>query len=237
MTEQKLRNLKISAVFSACAHTVGAFAMAFLLAPGLDTNPDVKERILYIFSNSQVWKLGWASWMVSAVSFLIFTYYFYRFHLASPDSNKKLLLAALGTVSIAVLADLIFESREMFYLTDLVQDSRNTNIERVFLLNHQIFMVGSGIIANLLYCLSTLFSVMTTRSAYPIWVQCLGFGVFIFGVAASIFCYTGIVSGMFWSNAFLIPMIVFWQLGVAVRSASKNSDSVENNGVENVQKN
>lgn len=194
--------------------------MAFLLAPGLDTNPDLKARILYIFSNPGVWKLGWATWMVSAVSFLVYIYYFTRFHLATKNTHtgKKLLYTALGAASIAVLADLIFESREMFFLTELVRDSQNTNIERIFLLNHQIFMIGSGIIANLLYCLSTIFSVMATRESYPKWVQYLGYGVFVFGISASVFCYTGTVPGMFWSNAFLIPILVFWQLGVAWKS-------------------
>lgn len=227
MTEQKLRHLKIAAVVSACAHTVSAFAMAFLLAPGLDTNPDLKARILYISSNAQIWKLGWASWMISAMSFLVYIYCFRRFHLDNPLSSRKLLSAALGAACIAVLADLTFESREIFYVTELVNDSQNTNIEQAFLLNHQIFMVGSGIIANLLYCLATIFSVVATRTSYPTWVQCIGYGVLVFGVSASIFCYTGFVPGMFWSNAFLIPLIVFWQMGVAIKSVGVGSDSAK----------
>lgn len=218
MTEQKLRHLKIAAVASACAHTVSAFAMAIFLAPGLDTNPDLKARILYISSNAQIWKLGWVSWMISAISFLVYIYCFRRFHLYNPSSSRKLLYAALGAVCIAVLADLTFESREIFYVTELVQNSQNTNIEKDFLLNHQIFMVGSGIIANLLYCLATILSVVATKNSYPAWVKYFGYGVLIFGVAASIFCCTGFVPGMFWSNAFLIPLIVFWQMGVAIKS-------------------
>lgn len=215
-----LRNLKIAALISALVHTLGAFVMAFVLGPGLGTNPEIPSRIEYIRTHTLWWQLGWIVWIVSALTFLIFTILFRRYHL-SLDINgfgRIILYIAMASSMIAVACDVTFECVQIFYLPGLLAGTRAEELTKQFIQNNNMFVLGSGIIANFMYCFATLCSVVATRGFYPKWIEFTGYAVYSVGLAASIFCIFNSIPGMFWSNAILLPLLVIWLIAIAINS-------------------
>ena len=75
----------------------------------------------------------------------------------------------------------------------------------------------SGYVANGLYSFSALILAWSTRQAYPVWVWVSGVAVGCFGFMLSAAALVNSTAGMFWSNVVLVPSILFWLAGVALR--------------------
>lgn len=227
-----LRNLKIASVVSAFSHTVGAFVMAFVLSPGLLTNPDYNSRIEYIKTHTQLWQLGWSVWIFTAFTFLAFTVCLRKHHLAlgTNDLNRKLLLGAVIYAVIGVSFDLhaelaqIFEATKNFFPEDEFK-------EHVGL--QSAFMRESGTIANLMYCLATISSVIAIRNNYPKRLIKIGYTLFFVSLIASGFAYAATYYSdcdanplrhiLVATNAILFPLLVLWQLGIAYKSKGETN--------------
>ena len=96
--------------------------MAFVLGPGLLTNPNFYSRIEYIKTNTLWWQLGWSVWIFTAFTFFVFTVCLWRHHLALGTSsfNRKLLITAVDLAAVAVLLDSHAELGQILDVTALV---------------------------------------------------------------------------------------------------------------------
>lgn len=214
-----LRNLRIAATVSAVAHTLGAFAMAFVLSPGLLPGL-LTPRMEYVRNNLFAWQCGWWLWIFSAIAFLVFILALKNHYspIEITEFNKKLLSTALILVSVAVCFDLFFEFQQIFSVPDVITGA-HTDRKKFSLLQFG-FTVFSGVIANFLYSGATICSVIAIRKYYPKWVNFLGWATCAFGLTASICAVmTSLLSIAWFSiavNAVLFPLLIFWQAGFAL---------------------
>jgi hypothetical protein len=74
----------------------------------------------------------------------------------------------------------------------------------------------SGGVANGLYSLSALILAWSTRRSYLPRVWMAGVAVGVFGLSLSVAALMNSVTGMFWTNVFLVPSILIWLAGVAL---------------------
>ncbi len=227
-----LRNLKIASVISAFSHTVGAFVLAFVLGQGLLTNPDYNSRIEYIRTHIQLWQSGWSVWIFTAFTFLAFTVCLRKHHLELGTSalNRKLLLGAVICAVIGVSFDLHAELAQILDATKVLSPDYEF---KEFVIWQSAFMLESGTIANLMYCLATICSVVATRNYYPKWLVKIGYTLFFVSLIASGFAYAATYYSdcdanplrhiLVATNAILFPLLVLWQLGIAYKSKDEKN--------------
>jgi len=202
----------LTAVVCVLVHTAAAFAMLLLLKNGLDTNEDLHARCQYIVQNHVSWTIGWLSWNMCALVILAFFVAFARAHVRP---SSVILNIVLCIASVAVANDLAAEAIEMGLIPQFAQVYLNSGISASFLSFHRIVVLLSGFVANSMYTLAVLLCVLATRKFYACWIAVTGFAVVVCGTAISVSCMLGSVKGMFWSNAFIVPLLALWQLGVA----------------------
>ena len=75
----------------------------------------------------------------------------------------------------------------------------------------------SGYAANGLYSLTALILAWSARRAYPAWVWGAGLATGVFGLMLSVAAFLGSTGGMFWTNVLLVPCILLWLAGVAIK--------------------
>jgi hypothetical protein len=80
----------MAALVSLVAHLAAGLAMAAILGRGLETQPDLAERLAFIANQRWLWIGGWLTWNAAAVSVLYYYAAFswlHRLHGASGDST------------------------------------------------------------------------------------------------------------------------------------------------------
>src|SRR5262249_22488993 len=185
-----------------CAHLVAGVSMAFVLRRGVETTPDLHERLTFLINHRALWTLGWLAWTVAAITILYFYVAFAEVHQRSSHFAVFLTVAALGP-------DLAAQSLEIGVLPQLAIHSD------LFLTLHRVAVMLSGFAANGLYSATALILAWAARSAYPAWVSGVGIAVGVIGIALSVAALLDSTAGMFWTNVFLVPAILGWLLGVA----------------------
>ena len=130
--------------------------------------------------------------------------------------------------TVAVAADLAAEAIEIGVLpgwaqlvvTEGVTGDGDSSSANQFHALHRTSVMLSGYLANGLYSLTALILAWGTRSRYPGWVWGSGIGVGVSGLTLSVACLLDSVGGMFWSNVFLVPLILVWLAGVGLSSSA-----------------
>jgi hypothetical protein len=91
----------------ACAgsNLVAVIALATVLRPGTSIEPDPAARLAYVQRHLVSWRLGWASWMVAAISLIAF-YAWWGERLR----RRRLAFAALAVACAGLVCDLLAES-------------------------------------------------------------------------------------------------------------------------------
>lgn len=79
----------------AIANAVAAIALATVLAPATPLAADPAERVSYVREHLLVWRIGWGTWMVAALTLLWF-YVWWRGHVGGP--RTAVAVAATGLV-------------------------------------------------------------------------------------------------------------------------------------------
>ena len=186
--------------------------MALVLSHGLETNPDFQNRLTFIVKHTALWTSGWLTWTAAAIAIL----YFYS-SLASEHQTGK--LAVLLAVA-AIAPDLSAQAVEIGVLPAIAERVVNTGAGMdLFLALHRAAVMMSGYVANGLYSFTALSLAWGTRRAYPVWVWTAGMAAGFFGFALSTAALADSAAGMFWTNVVLVPSILLWLAGVAVRKA------------------
>jgi hypothetical protein len=199
-----LNRLRRAAVVAFCAHLIAGVSMAFVLRRGLETTQDLHERLSFLINHRALWTLGWLAWTVAAITILYFYVAFAEVHQRSSHFAVFLTVAALGP-------DLAAQSIEIGVLPQVAIHSD------LFLPLHRVAIMLSGFAANGLYSATAFILAWGARRAYPAWVSVLGIAVGVFGTALSVAALLDSTAGMFWTNVFLVPAILLWLLGVAVK--------------------
>lgn len=218
------RRLRVAAWLGFVTHILAGLAMLTVLRNGLETNPVFLERAKYIADHVVLWRLAWFSWSIAAVAILYFFASFVWAHgvsLADPADVRRF---ALLLATVAVAADLAAEAIEIGVVPGwaqrVVADDVTEGGDR-FSANHfcalrRTSVMLSGYLANGLYSATALTLALGTRRRYPRWVWSSGIGVGLSGFALSVACLLDWVGGMFWSNVFLVPLILVWLAGVGL---------------------
>lgn len=94
--------LPIAPIACGIANLVAALAMATVLAPGTPIIADVGERERYVAEHLVGWRVGWATWMLAAVS-LLWAYAWWRTRVRAPRS-------ALAIAAAGIVVDLLSET-------------------------------------------------------------------------------------------------------------------------------
>jgi len=199
----RITPLQRAATIAFVLHLVAGLAMAIVLRNGLETNPNMQDRLDFLVSHRALWTMGWLTWTAAAIAILYFYMVFASTHRAGD-------LAVLLTAA-AIAPDLAAQAIEIGILPDITQQ-----MDR-FLVLHRTAVLLSGYVANGLYSLSALILSWSARQAYPVWVWAGGIAVGCFGFMLSSAALMDSATGMFWTNVFLVPAILLWLGGVAWR--------------------
>lgn len=203
-----MTRLQRAALLALCTHIVAGLALALVLRNGLETNPDLQERFAFLVNHRVLWTLAWLSWSVSAVAILYFYMTFANVH------GLKSSLPVFLTV-VALAPDLTAEAIEIGVLPQLAADVLIRNAAPdLFLTLHRVVVMLSGYLANGLYSATAMSLAWFARGAYPTWVSSAGVAIGFLGMAASIAALVDSPTGLFWTNALLVPCILLWLLGV-----------------------
>ncbi len=210
-----------SVVLALIVHITAGLAMAAVLGRGLDTNPDLQNRLSFIANNSFLWAGGWLLWNVAAISIINFFVAFARAHRGTGQGHWLTLCVAIAAAAIA--CDLASESVETGLIPTLARNaiqagSANDTSLNLYVIIHRMVVLLTGYVANGLYTIATALAVFAGRKHYPRWVSLAGSAVTIFGVAESTACMVDSPQGILCSHAVLIPCFVIWQFGIALDS-------------------
>ena len=208
----RLREAAITAFF---AHLIAGGALAVVLRRGLETNPDLRDRVDFLVNHRALWTVGWLTWTAAAIAILYFYIVFAATHGEVAPNVHVLRLAVLLTAA-AIAPDLGAQTIEIGIVPEIVQPTALDPLGMV----HRIAVLMSGFLANGLYSLSALILAWSTRKVYPLWVWLSGVAVGCFGIALSAATLRGSVNGMVWTNVLLVPSILLWLAGVAKAARS-----------------
>jgi hypothetical protein len=206
-----LIRLRRAAVIALFVHLVAGLCMAIILRRGLETNPDLPDRLAFVASHRLLWSAGWLSWTAAAIAIL----YFY---IAFSDAHQLKSRFAVYLTVVALGPDLTAQAIEIGVLPGLAHAAPES-----FLLMHRSAVVMSGYFGNGLYSLTALILVWSSRRVYPVWVSAFGFLVGIFGLMLSVTALMDSAAGMLWTNVVLVPSLLIWLAGVALRTEQKPS--------------
>lgn len=206
------RRLSRAAFIALTLHLVAGVAMVTVLRRGLETNPDLPDRLRFLAEHVGAWRAAWLAWSLAALSILYFYAVFVRAH--SEFGAPARVAVVLGAA--AVIADLSGEAIEMFALPHLAAAApASPEGLSLFLSRHRLAVLLTGFLANGLYTAATVLLCWWARRAYPSWTLAAGVGIGFSGIWLSAAALTGSMAGMFWSNVALVPCILLWQAGVA----------------------
>lgn len=210
IVEETLSRLRIAATIAFCLHLIAGTAMALVLRNGLETNANFQDRLTFITRHTELWIFGWLTWTAAAIALL---YFYISFSQRHRTGRLAVLLAAA-----AIAPDLSAQAIEIGVLPAIAERVVTTNVGMdLFVALHRVAVMLSGYVANGLYSVAALSLAWTARRAYPVWVSMAGMAVGSVGLVLSAAALVDSAAAMFWTNLVLIPSILLWLAGVAMR--------------------
>lgn len=182
------------------------FFMLFSLQPGLPIAGEIAPRMQYINDNAFSWKLGWYSWMASAIGLLMFAV-FLRPYL------RPGMLANIGTLLIGfgVLPDLAAET--------LFKDRLPGITDSVAFDHYETLAVQlTGTIANGAYNIGglALNIAMFGNPLIPRGLTWAGLPAWSLGLGLSLATANNWMLAAFWFTATAMPLSIAWCTAVIV---------------------
>lgn len=206
MPEARQRRLAAAAFASLACHLAAGLAMLLILARGLETNPDLSDRLRFLDERRWLWRAGWATWTLAAASILVFFRALAEAHREDPAASIPPLRPAVAMTAAAVLCDLSAQAVYMWLVPGSGAEALVAWDRRAVLL--------TGFLANGLYTAAAGLLAWACRASYPAWTGASAALVVAGGAWLSGAAWAGSVAGMFWSNALLVPALLAWQAGV-----------------------
>jgi hypothetical protein len=202
--------LRTAALLALIVHLIAGTSMALILSRGLATTSDLIARLGFLVTHRAQWTIAWLTWQAAALCILWFYYVF-----ASTASEPILRLAVL-LAAAAIGPDLAGQIIEIAVLPEIAGRALTSRADRdTFFLLDRIAVMLSGYAANGLYSLAAVLFAWFTRRRYSRAVWLAGLAAGVSGLALSLATLIDSVCGMFWTNVFLLPLLVIWLGGVA----------------------
>ncbi|HEX5726911.1 MAG TPA: hypothetical protein VFX98_15660, partial [Longimicrobiaceae bacterium] len=92
-------------------------AMALVLRPGVEVEPEVARRVAYIRGHLAAWRLGWMVWMAAAIALTGFYAWW-----GARARNGRLALLAVLAAGVGLAFDLVGESLYAAWLPELANE-------------------------------------------------------------------------------------------------------------------
>jgi len=222
---RRWNRLSKAAFITAVIHFVAGLFMAIVLRNGLDT-ANLPDRLSFLSEQWTLWFIGWLTWNLAALAILYFYFCFANAHSENNKHANLLHFAVLLTAS-GMAIDFCAEAIEVGVIPNLAQmilvHSGNVaeTAQQIFLALHRTAVMMTGCFANELYTVSAAILVYATWKHYNWLVRSEGCLLVIGGSWLSIACLFNSVSGMFFANLILLPMLILWLLTIAYLSWQK----------------
>jgi hypothetical protein len=207
-----VRRLSRAAWLALAAHLLAAMAMLLILRRGLETNPDLADRMRFIAEHRGLWTAAWLSWTAAGPSILYFYFCLSKAHKLRPPWSW----ATTATVG-AVILDWPAQRIEISTLPPVAL----AGDAPLFLVMHRFAVLLTGGGANGLYTAGALLLVLATRREYPNNTVRAGFGVVFFGLLLSAAALANSPAGMVLANAGLVPCLIVWLGGTALTASRR----------------
>ena len=193
----------------AVVHIVALIALPLVLSGGIEVEPDVRRRAVYLVASVVAWRVGWGAWMASAMSLVGFCVWW-----GAKLTSPRLATAAVLAASVGMACDLVGESLFVVWLPDLAArvlatSEKYSPIEQQFLTVQQLGTYLTAVCANGLYTAGGILLTIATRSL-PTRMLAIAWGIWIVGAGMSISGIAGYTTCLVASSAMLFPLFVVW---------------------------
>jgi hypothetical protein len=198
----------------AAIHTLGVLAILLLLRPGLQTQPDVIQRATYIAEHSAVWSIGWVTWMLCALSLILF-YAWWGCRLIRPIiATIAVLLTGFG--SVCDLSSEAFSSVAQVELArQAIADPSKFDSARFTARENYTVLLTAGA-ANFLYVVAGILLTWSTKNL-PRPIALAMWATWIAGLWMTLAACLGHVPGIYASTAITIPLLICWTQWMGLR--------------------
>ncbi|MBI4534197.1 MAG: hypothetical protein HY711_09670 [Candidatus Melainabacteria bacterium] len=201
-----------------------------ILRQGLETNPDMLDRIAFLSNKTLLWTSGWLVEQVGSLALLYFYATFVWAHERQSKSLQSLLKLTLLLATAGVAVDFAVATIEMavlpelacLSLPELVRGAASSLSHQLFLVVHRSCALLNGYLATGLLSISAVILAWLTHRSYVLWIWIAGIATGISGIAFSVACLTNSLPAMLWANVILEPCSLVWLAGIAV-TANKYS--------------
>ena len=205
MPTENWRRLRDACVIAAAVHLIAGLAMALILRHGLQSNPDLADRLRFLVERRGLWTAAWLTWNVAALSILWF------FACVAEARPCGLTRFALALAAAGVAGDLSAETIEMALVPAFAAAGNAAALQTA----DRAAVLLTGYLANGLYTAASLASLAALwKDSAPL-VRVSGVLVGIAGLWLSAAALADSTWGMLASNVLLVPAILGWQLGRA----------------------
>ena len=206
-----MKRLARAAWLALAVHLLAGIAMLMILRRGLETNPDLSDRMRFIAGHRFLWTAAWLTWTAAGPSILYFYFCLSKAHKLRPPWSW----ATTITVT-ALILDWLAQRIEISTLPTVASAGDGV----LFLVMHRFAVILTGGAANALYTAGALLLVLGTRRDYPKNTVRAGIGVVFFGLFLSAAALANTPKGMLLANAGLVPCLIVW-LGSTALTASR----------------
>ena len=216
MSAAARRRLSEAAWISLVVHALAGAAMLFVLRRGLATNPNIADRMGFVAESVRAWRFAWASWNLAALSIL----YFFRRMAQAHSSDGPMIARWCRRAFIIAIAAVVFDLSAEILMMFVLPVAASASDAESFLFIDRAAVLLTGFLANGLYTSAAVMLALSSRRSYPVWTWGAGAAVGVAGTLLSLSALAGSITGLFWTNAMLVPLLTLWQLGVALASSS-----------------
>jgi hypothetical protein len=194
------------------SHALALGLTGALLWRGMPTQPWL--RAAYIADNATLWSIGWATWMIAALTLVGF----YAWWGSQLDSRKLavagVLIAAFGTVF-----DFSGEGLSIFLLVEravgsIGEQSHSPCDVASFTAVERSFTLLTAGAANLLYTVGGILLTLATANL-PAWVRSVMWITWLAGIGMTVAGILNHVGGLVASTLTLFPLFIVWTVWMA----------------------
>jgi small multidrug resistance pump len=193
----------------AITHALAFVAMPVLLQRGMLTESDAAARSTYIAQHTAAWTVGWAAWMLAAVSLIGFYAWWGSRLTARTTAIAGVVIAALGNV-------LDFSGEGLSILLLVERASALGENAAAFASVERSFTLLSAGAANGLYTLGGLLLMLATPDL-PRSVRAAMWATWLAGAAMTVAGVMNHVGGLVASTVVLFPLLIAWTVWMAAR--------------------
>lgn len=195
--------------------TVACLMMSGPMREGLPVGGDLALRLGYISEHLFLWRLGWVSWMFSALGLFLFCVF-----LAEALRPSVFRTFGLGLVAIGIGPDLMAELIYAFVIPEFYSKGLDLS---VLALLEQLAIYLTGFLGNGLYNLGglTLNFLLIREGLVPRWVGLSGLVAWLLGIGLSISVLLNDIEAAELLTALSMVLSTAWMLLIAYQLFGK----------------